>query len=240
MKWGDAASKCAGYDKSEILEKTKTSLLKIKTGQATYERDSVLLEKKEYSWPLIAGLMLANKSQNLEIVDFGGSLGSTYFQCKEFLPDSCMWNVIEQKHYVEAGKSTFENNQLRFYSDLRSILENERKPNVLILSSVLQYIEDYKSLLEELLEYPFQYVILDRTAFINQPSERITIQRVPPEIYDASYPCRFFNENELISIFQNIYNYRIISDFPSFCDNQEITEDGIKLYWKGFLFEKKS
>ncbi len=63
------------------------SLLKVKRGEAVYERDSIVLEKFQYSWPLTSGLLYAATMSNskLNVLDFGGSLGSSYYQNRNYL-----------------------------------------------------------------------------------------------------------------------------------------------------------
>jgi len=57
--WQEAQSISSGYDSDEILQKVRSSLLKVKNGEAVYERDSVIFDEVQYSWPLLAGLMFA-------------------------------------------------------------------------------------------------------------------------------------------------------------------------------------
>src|SRR5262245_44680393 len=85
--WAEAKRACSGYDSDVILERVKAALLKVKRGEAVYERDSVLFDSKQYSWPVLASLLwIASQHQNrLTVMDFGGSLGSSYFQNREFL-----------------------------------------------------------------------------------------------------------------------------------------------------------
>ena len=71
----------------DILDKVLAATLKVKQGQAVFERDSVLFDEIEYSWPLLAGLMWAAASNGgkLNVLDFGGALGSSYYQNRKFL-----------------------------------------------------------------------------------------------------------------------------------------------------------
>ena len=46
-----------------IFEKTKQSLLKVKNGEAVYERDSVLFDKKEYPYAIISSLLLLSEME---------------------------------------------------------------------------------------------------------------------------------------------------------------------------------
>lgn len=195
--WGEALAASTGYDSDLILEKTRVALLKVKNGEAAYERDSVLFDAIEYAWPVLAGLMwvAAQNKGRLNVLDFGGSLGSTYFQNRGFLaslPD-VHWNIVEQPKHVEVGKAWFGNEQLHFYTDIASCLA-ETQPNVVLLSSVLQYLEDPYVILKQILELPSDYVILDKTPFWTGAADRLCLQTVPPEIYPASYPSWIFSQ----------------------------------------------
>ena len=202
--WRKAQKASMGYDSDKILQTVKHSLLKVKNGEAVYERDSVLFDEVQYNWPLLSGLMYAAAKSNgrLYVMDFGGSLGSTYFQNKKFLDNlhDVKWTIVEQAHFVETGKQSFETDVLKFYADIDSCVE-EVKPNVLLLSSVLQYIEKPYELLEKLLNYKFDLIIVDRTPFVHQGGDTIKLQYVDPSIYDASYPCWFFDVQGFIKYF---------------------------------------
>jgi len=231
--WKEAKSNCTGYDSTIILEKCKNSLLKVKNGEAVYERDSVLFDKIQYSWGLLAGLQKAalENDGNLCVLDFGGSLGSTYYQNKEFLSSvkNVTWCIIEQAHFVDCGKQNFENEQLKFYHTIEECMEKQ-KPNVLLLSSVLQYLEKPEEWISKLITLKISTIIIDRTPFVNSFKNIITIQKVPSVIYEASYPCWFFNEEYLKKLFKN---YMLIGDFESFCD-PDIILNGNYTTWKGY------
>jgi putative methyltransferase (TIGR04325 family) len=139
----------------------------------------------------------------LSVLDFGGSLGSTYFQnCKflNFIGD-LSWNIVEQPHFVKTGMLYFQNEILHFYYDVVECVKKEN-PNVLILSSVLQYFEKPYDILDKLLSFNFPFVIIDRTLFQYKGYDRITIQRVPPRIYNASYPCWIFDYEKFLKFFR--------------------------------------
>ncbi len=212
--WQEAENTATGYDTDEILKTVTSSLLKVKNGEAVYERDSVIFDKIQYSWPLLSGLMFcaAKSGGTLQVVDFGGSLGSTYFQNKKFLDklDNVNWNIIEQKHFVDIGKNKFEDERLKFFYNIDECIEKEN-PSVLLLSGVLQYIEKPYELLDDILKNNFEYILIDRTPFC-KINEKITLQIVPPDIYEASYPCRFLNEKEFIRYLGD-KNYKVIESF---------------------------
>ncbi|MBB5395336.1 TIGR04325 family methyltransferase [Mucilaginibacter sp. AK015] len=239
--WQQAAALCDGYDDKLILEKCKNALLQVKNGEAAYERDSVVFDEVQYSEPLIAALQnLASANGKLCVLDFGGSLGSTYFQNAGHLKHvkNLQWCIVEQGHFVECGKEYFESGQLKFYASVEECMQ-EQKPDALLLSSVLQYLPEPYLWIKKLIALNIPDIIIDRTSFIQSPAvSRITVQNVPPEIYEASYPCWFFNEQEFLKAFSATYS--IGDDFDSFADPAQTSHDGLKMYWKGYILKHRN
>jgi len=227
--WGEALAASTGYDSEIILEKTRAALLKVKSGEAAYERDSVLFDEIQYAWPLLAGLMwvAAQSGGRLNVLDFGGSLGSTYFQNRRFLErlPAVRWNIIEQPAHVRVGKEFFEDNQLKFYNSIEECL-TQTSPNVAIASGVLQYIEQPYELLGKLMSLPVSCVIIDRTPFWSGEYDRLCIQRIAPSIFNASYPMWIFSLRK----FRNALSGATLKEeFDGF-------ENGLfGLLWKGFI-----
>ena len=235
--WAEVVREADGYDADVILERTKNAILKVKNGEAVYERDSVVFDKKEYPFPLITFLLnSANlKGEALHVLDFGGSLGSTYYQIKEFLTEKVCssWNVVEQGHYVECGNQYFNDDILTFYNSIDACLE-DKKIDLVVLSGSVRYLEKPHDFLEQLGAYNFQFLLFDRTAFHNGEEDRLTLQKVPPEIYPASYPSWFFNEKNFLTHFSG--QYTTVAEFTSYVKGEEtMLIDGIQsAYDKGF------
>lgn len=243
QNWEALTALSGGYEAGAILDKTKNALLKVKNGEAVYERDSVLFDKKIYPYSVISAFLYTaiECGSNLTVLDFGGSLGSTYYQVKDVIPKAVQlyWSVVEQENYVRCGKEVFEDDVLRFHF---TIAESEaaRKADVLLLSSVVQYLEKPHAFLEEIKKYNFKYILIDRTAFVNTDRpDRLTLQIVPPEIYEARYPAWFFNEQQFLAHFEG---YEIKMEFDSFvAGEQEMEIDHVKAgYDKGFFLIKKA
>lgn len=209
--WEEAAARCTGYDAESILTKVLEATLKVKRGEAAYERDSVLFDEIEYAWPVTAALMwaAAQSSGRLDVLDFGGALGSSYFQNRAFLANlpQVRWSVIEQAHYVQAGREHIQDETLRFYSSIDNCL-SENKPNVALLSSVLEYLPDEVSCLENICKIGAEVIILDRTLISLNGSEVIAIQKVTQEFL-ASLPCRLMSNDKLHGIFKDL-NYELL------------------------------
>jgi len=230
--WQEAKNDSTGYDTDRILQTVKNSVLKVKNGEAVYERDSVIFDEIQYSWQMLTGLMFASAKQGpIKVLDFGGSLGSTYYQNKKFLDEfnDVSWSIVEQKNFVDIGKKDFENSRLKFFDTVDECIKQEH-PHILILSSVLQYIERPYELLSIILKNDFEVILIDRTAF-SKTKEKIRLQVVAPSIYEASYPSWFFDELKFINYFES-KNYNVVESF--------ITEDGQsnEYVFKGFIMQK--
>jgi putative methyltransferase (TIGR04325 family) len=232
--WEAAKQASTGYEADIILEKTRTAMLKVKTGEVPYARDSVCFNKVEYFFPLLASLLkiaLANQD-HLSVLDFGGSLGTSYYQCKPFLEDLKVlkWSIVEQTQFIECGKREFENEELKFYPDIPTCLQSET-PNVILISSVLPYLPDPYQFLKDVINYQFPYIIIDRTGFTLQGGDHLTVQRVNPKIYEASYPAWFLDERKFLDIFTD--KYKLITDFDGF------ERANIASKFKGYFFQLK-
>jgi putative methyltransferase (TIGR04325 family) len=237
--WEDAASKCSGYDADNILSKVLEATLKVKYGEAVYERDSILFDKVQYTWPVTAALMWAaakNKGK-LNVLDFGGALGSSYFQNRRFLKGiaDVKWSVVEQANFVKAGKKHIENDVLRFYSSIECCLK-EGRPNVVLLSSVMQYLENPYELFEKISKIGACLMIIDRSPFKSGSNDEIFIQKVPKNIYDASYPMWVFSKSKFMDTANK--NWQLI--------NEEVSPEGefkinkTKLTFQGMIFERNN
>lgn len=232
--WQEAQNHTVGYDTDEILKAVRSSLLKVKNGKAIYERDSVIFDKVQYSWELLTGLMFCSSKMGgtLSVLDFGGSLGSTYFQNKKFLDslNDVSWNIVEQKHFVDTGKEDFESERLKFFYDVESCVAKE-KPNVLLLSSVIQYIEKPFELLDTILENSFDFILIDRTTFnVKNEKDIIAVQKIRLKNY-ASIPCWLFSERKFKNYFEN--KYFLLEEFDLLNENTDTK------YEKGMLWMKK-
>ena len=240
LSFKEIVNKGSSYDSKNILEKCRNSLLKAKFDDK-YERDSVIFDKIEYSWPLLS-LILLSATKNLgkvDVVDFGGSLGSSYFQNRKFFSQikDLKYSVIEQGNFVEEGNKYFADDKLKFFNNFEECFK-ERSPNLLILSSVLQYLENPQKFLQEIEKYNFDFIAIDRTGFIDEENDLLTLQKVPPEIYEASYPCWIFAKKKFVA--NLLKSYEIIEEFDSGVDRNVIINGNKKISYSGFLLRKNA
>lgn len=234
QSWAEALADAKGYDDNEIFEKTKSSIQEVISKQKKYERDTILFDRieLEYHQSVLCGLLkvaLSTEKKQLNVLDFGGSLGTLYFAVKEFLnPVQLNWNIIEQSHYVEYGRKNIKD--INFYYTFDECIKKDLI-DVIIFSSVLQYVEEPYITLEKALSLNVKFIILERTAILPK-SDLLTVQKVPPSIYNSSYPAWFLNEQKIISLFQN-QNYVLLADFKELW-NCNISNS----QFKGYIFVK--
>jgi putative methyltransferase (TIGR04325 family) len=237
--WEEAIEASTGYDQPSILAKTREAVMKVKHGEAVYERDSVIFDHVEYSLPVLAGLMLAagqNKGR-LSVLDFGGSLGSSYYQNRKFLdtlPD-VQWGIVEQPHYVACGKEYIQDECLRFYNEIEECAA-ELKPNVILFGSVLQYLSNPYQIIDQLSRIiNTNLLIIDRTPFAEFESDKIGIQKVPSSIYKASYPLWIFSRKCFCEKIAD--NWQLIEEFD--CSQEDLGgKNGFT--FQGMIFQRNT
>ena len=236
--WKDAAAHAEGYDSFRIIEHVREATLRVKHGLAEYERDGVLFYRPEYQYPLLAGLLriAAMHEGRLDVIDFGGALGSTYFQCRPFierLPE-LHWRVVEQPHFVQCGRDCIADETLNFYESIEECMQTGR-PYVVILSGVLQYLPFPQKIMETIARLGIEHIIIDRTPIIRGVSDVIAVQENSSRIVKSSYPIRLFLRESLIAMVEK--NYRLIAEFDAL--------DGVhgsimrRIEFKGFIFKKR-
>lgn len=238
ISWKDAASNSNGYEQQGILQMVKNATIKVKNGEAIYERDSVLFDKIHYSWPLLSALMwiAAKNKGTLSVIDFGGSLGSTYFQNKQFLKELQLvkWTIVEQPNFVECGSAHISDSILQFFPSIKEAVDARGKPDILLISCTLPYIERPYELIQQIFEHKIPYLLIDNTPFNYQHYDRITIQKIHPSIYLASYPCWFLDYNKVRQTLQQ--QYSLIEEYQN---ELSIYLDGHKIQYRGILAKLK-
>ena len=230
--WADAVRASEGYGAPQILDKVTQATTEVLEGRAAFERDGVAFEEPEVRWPLVACLLFAAARQGgrLTVLDFGGSLASTYLQHRDLLGGvpSVQWCVVEQAQFVARAAQLRFPPEVSFFTSLEACA-GHNPPDVILLSSVLQYLPSPYDTLRQLLALGAPFVVLDRTPTLEGGRDRLTIQRVPPRIYRAIYPSWFLSRQKLADAFHP--DHQLIAEFESL-DRANIDGRFLGMLWQ--------
>ena len=103
----------------------------------------------------------------------------------------------------------------------------------MIISSVLQHLDDPYKVISNITSKNIEYIILDRTPCHEGKDDVLTIQIVPPGIYEASYPSWIFNCQNLINA---INDYDLLYEFGA--ADGAVKSGGHTAQYKGFFLKK--
>lgn len=223
-------SKRFSYENLNIADKCFDSAEKVFLGEFPFERDGYLFNKIEYSFGLLSSLFyIGNSCKKISIIDFGGGFGTTFIQNKileSFFPID--WSVVEQKNYVDKAKSSNVFNAINFYEDIEFI--KIERFNAILFSSVLQYLEDPKDLLNKICKLKIKYLIIDRTPILNSSIDSFVTRQVNDiKVQDSSYPCWQFSETDLLRDVESHYS-------QIFKWKSEIDESNLDAKFCGYLY----
>lgn len=235
--WEEAAAKADGYDAAPILDRVYKATLAARDGSAVFERDGVLFDTRHDPYPLLAVLMRAAalSGDKLCVHDFGGALGSSYFQCKPWLADlaKVTWCVIEQPHFVATGNAKLVDESLVFFESLEKASRNGM-PDIVLFSGVLQYLPDPMTILAQALELRPRCIMIDRTPIIAGDRDVVRLQKQSGHMIRSSYPVRLFAEQSLLGAMAK--EYTLLSTFDALDGSMGGWHDRVD--FKGFIFER--
>ena len=213
--WAEAAAASGGYDDAAIVARVWRATGAVRDGRGAFERDGVVFAQAEPELGLVDALRRAATAcgGRLRVVDFGGALGTTYWRHRgEFSGmEGWRWDVVEQAKFVAAGRAELGGGPLRFFASLEEA-GAEGEHDLLLASTVVQYLESPETAVETWMARGAQFILLNNLPLHTRAPDRIAVQRVPPEIYAASYPVRFFNRERFLARFDGRYD--VVSEFP--------------------------
>jgi putative methyltransferase (TIGR04325 family) len=220
--WEEAVSRSDGWDSPLITEKTFAAALKVRDGLAAYEQDGLPRNSIIYSCTILSFLILSlsRSKHGIDIIDFGGGLGSNYIQNRAVLRHMAAtpirWNVVERPIIAKLGLENFRSDELFFYSSLQEAwLRSTPLPDSILFSGSLQYVASPFALLDEVISANLRIIALDRVLiaprgdsapFVQHPDRRV--------LYQATYPVWCFSRDKLILWFRD-RGFELVEHFTS-------------------------
>tara|TARA_A100001011_G_C14143641_1_gene770865 strand:+ start:144 stop:896 length:753 start_codon:yes stop_codon:yes gene_type:complete len=220
--WEEAIMSSVGYSSNVVLNKVETATRNVLYGVSKYERDGTNFNQLPELNTLLKHLENL-KPFNSKILDVGGGLGSLFINYKVFFDDyEVKYTVLEQENFCDLGEIISEefNLQIDFKRNISEI--DTKEFDIVIMSSTLQYFEDWKKFVNEIISIKPKHIFIDRHPLTNDDS-KILVQ-LNTNYYDeeVTYPIHIINEKEFLTTFNN---YKVISSWYSDFDPK---------YFKGF------
>jgi putative methyltransferase (TIGR04325 family) len=237
-KWADAKARSSGYADGSILEHVSAATREVVAGRAAFERDSALYEVLEPPFQLLTPILRLSIRHRgpIEVIDFGGSLGSSSRLCQAFLPEGTVsrWYVVEQPAFVARGQAEFTTPALKFVHSLDELPPAEG-PRLMLMSGVIQYLESPDDWVDRCGMFGAQTLVIDRTPVWGGAEHWLCVQRVPPSIYRASYPCWILSRDKLLS---RITKHMVLAATFSGTEGTRKIPFGPRFSYSGFILDR--
>lgn len=148
--------------------------------------------------------VLYSMNQKIKILDFGGGMGNSFVPLCSMLPSAKYvdFTVVEGERNVISASTLFANDErIKFVTKLPS----DNNYDIINISSSLQYIDKWQSLLEELSKYKAKYFI-----FTDMPAGDIEKTYVSSQKhYESKIAHIFFKLDDVIDT-MNQFGYKLI------------------------------
>jgi putative methyltransferase (TIGR04325 family) len=179
-------------------------------------------------------LLACALKRRARVLDFGGGLGSDFRRVREMMPSdwSLVWEILETLPMAEAGRKYISEAGLRFFSDWQ---DAHGTYDLVLASSSIQYTSDPVLTFERLTSISSRYMIVTRLPLFRGPRDRLTVQRVSPSYYDASYPAWFLGEEKWLPLIEQQFVIRRRWDVPE----DHLLLDGQSVINRGLLLERR-
>lgn len=229
--YGDAMKHCGGYESDSVVQRVAANARTRKYSLWIDDRTRQLLSAFAY---ISNGI---EKRGSMNVLDFGGGLGDHYAIFKNFFGGKIKfkWMICETPAMAQAGKNEFSNSELFFIDKIAQAEDSGILFDAILASSSLQYVDDPDKYFNDLSQLKAKFIILNRLPFTPLQKDRITIQKVPREIYSGSYPAWFFSEQKWLALLQKDHSIVMRWMVP-----QDSLNLGIRqIPYQGMLLERK-
>ena len=104
----------------------------------------------------------------LEVLEFGGACGASYFELAHLLPDRIRsWHVVETSAMTARAREAFQDSRLSFHDSLADAAAEMKTRDLIIAQGVIQYTPEPLDKIDELLALNFDHVYVTRTAVLS-------------------------------------------------------------------------
>jgi len=157
----EAAQRSSGYESKVILDKVYKAVVDVLEGNSAYERDGTTFAIRP-SIDHLRRILSTHLKEKDVVVDFGGGLGGAFVNNRDLFSHLNRYIVVEQSNFAESGRELSHKHELGIQF-VDNIFHLPVKPDIVILSSVLQYLSDREKVLCEIDLLQPRCIIIDRT-----------------------------------------------------------------------------
>jgi putative methyltransferase (TIGR04325 family) len=143
------------------------------------------------------------------------------------------WDIVEQPNYVHRAATLPLPPGIAFFDTIEAAVE-DCAPNVVVASGVLQYVAEPLQVLERLVAIGPGTLIVDRMPCIEEERDAISVQRVAPAIYPASFPTWLFASERIPGVVNHAYR-----ELARFDSGDRLIFEGRTIEHRGWIFERR-
>lgn len=234
--WDAACIATSGYDEDAILLRIANATRQVLKGEARYEQDGSVFHDEPPASQALTGLMLAAgiNQGRLSVIDFGGGLGSHFLRWRPILEHvpNLHWAIVEQAGFAAEGSKLFA--AVPSISFHASLAQTASQPNAILASSVLQYLPDPYTTLQELAALHAEIIVLDRMPYGSK--EAVVAQCVPTSLGKASYPVWVLSQEKVHGLLEPAYE--LVTKFDA--SDQPLRTSGIRATFHGSIWRLRT
>ena len=185
--------------KQRSINATRESITALKEGLSIpffHKQRSTILT------PVIA-MILSQKQNKIKLLDFGGGFGIGYLTLIESLPESKKmidYLIVEVPEVCNSAQELFKDYDIKYINKL----PEKDSFDLIHSSSALQYVENWKGILQQFASYKSKYILLS-DVFAGRIPTFVTLQNY----YESKIKHWFLNLDELVSALK-LLDYSLI------------------------------
>lgn len=174
--------------------------------EATYAKTKKclsLLKKDDFTNPntkgnltpfsIVSSIIYAKK-KSLKVLDFGGGMGLSFLELSSVLPKNknLTYVIVENNQVNTKSKDIYKKNKKIKFTN---VLPKNYNFDIVYMSSVLQFVENWQELIDTLAKYNAKYFIFNDLPSGNIESTYASAQNH----YESKIPCWFFKLDEIVN-----------------------------------------
>jgi putative methyltransferase (TIGR04325 family) len=245
----DALKMCTtdAYEEQELIEvifkKTKRFSENLKS--------EIILVSETAAYSLLSAInpIIESKTNQINVLDFGGACGAHYFHLRSLIGKDLKlnWVVVETPTMVKYAKE-LETDELSFFDNFSDAINKLGKVDLLHTSGTLQCVDNPQRYLDEVLKCNAKWILFNRLGLNKFDRDIVTIHSSKlswngigelPEGYTdrwIKYPFNFPSETKFLKTIEE--KYSIVAKFNDLSGMYAI--DGEEIVGYGLLCKHKT